>query len=220
MNACSYLLCTVVSVSNLWADHSREESDMDRTPLWSEDRSGLHLIKDTNLSRYSPWTFETAKGLKDMIGLWTIEESCPLDSSLLWYAQRLLTPATQHNCIHPHNHFEWVMTSKRGVCRGGCHSPVAEHWQLEPETLGLSPGGTTFLSSSLPFQRSTDSNGPDLCLWLDVITIVLWTIEESCPSDTSLLWSAQRLLTRTNKDLIKQTGVCSNGVCALIKQMS
>ena len=37
------------------------------------------------------------------------------------------------------------------------------------------------------FQRSTDSNSPDLCLWLDAITI-----EESCPSDSFLLWSAQR----------------------------
>ena len=40
---------------------------MDRTPLWFEDRSRLHLIKDTNLGRYCPWTFEMAKGslLKD-----------------------------------------------------------------------------------------------------------------------------------------------------------
>ena len=44
---------------------------------------------------------------------------------------------------------------------GGCHSLVAEHWQLKPEALGSIPGGTTFLSFPLPFQRSPDSNGPD-----------------------------------------------------------
>ena len=44
---------------------------------------------------------------------------------------------------------------------GGCRSLVAEHWRLKPEALGSIPGGTTFLSFPLPFQRSTDSNGPD-----------------------------------------------------------
>ena len=44
---------------------------------------------------------------------------------------------------------------------GGCRSLVAEHWRLKPETLGSIPGSTTFLSFPLPFQRSTDSNGPD-----------------------------------------------------------
>ena len=44
---------------------------------------------------------------------------------------------------------------------GGCCSLVAEHLWHKPETLGLIPGGTTFLSFPLPFQRSTDSNGPD-----------------------------------------------------------
>ena len=53
----------------------------------------------------------------------------------------------------------------------GCRSLVAEHWRLKPEalgsipggttSLGSIPGGTTFLSFPLPFQRSTDSNGPD-----------------------------------------------------------
>ena len=44
---------------------------------------------------------------------------------------------------------------------GGCRSLVAEHWRLKPEALGSIPDGTTFLSFPLPFQRSTDSNGPD-----------------------------------------------------------
>ena len=44
---------------------------------------------------------------------------------------------------------------------GGCRGLVAEHWWLKPEALGSIPGGTTFLSFPLPFQRSTDSNGPD-----------------------------------------------------------
>ena len=51
------------------------------------------------------------------------------------------------------------------------------------------PGGATFLSCPLPFQRSTDSDGPDYVFQLDTITIGLRTIEESCPSDSSpLLW--------------------------------
>ena len=41
-----------------------------------------------------------------------------------------------------------------------------EGWWLKPEVLGWTPGGTTFLSFPLPFQRSTDSSGPD-CLWFD-----------------------------------------------------
>ena len=44
---------------------------------------------------------------------------------------------------------------------GGCQSLVAEHWQIKPEALGSIPGGTTFLSFPLLFQRSSDSNGPD-----------------------------------------------------------
>ena len=48
---------------------------------------------------------------------------------------------------------------------GGCRSLVAEHWRLKPEALGLIPGGTTFLSFPLPFQRSLDSNGPDNLYW-------------------------------------------------------
>ena len=38
---------------------------------------------------------------------------------------------------------------------------------------------------SIPFQRSTDSNGPDCVFQLDTITIGLRTIEESRPSDSS-----------------------------------
>ena len=45
---------------------------------------------------------------------------------------------------------------------GGWRSSVAEPRRLKPEALGLIPGGATFLSIPLPFQRSTDCNGPDL----------------------------------------------------------
>ena len=48
---------------------------------------------------------------------------------------------------------------------GGCRSLVAEHWRLKPEALGSIPGGTTFLSFPLLFQRSTDSNSPDYLYW-------------------------------------------------------
>ena len=43
----------------------------------------------------------------------------------------------------------------------GCCSLVAEHWRLKPEALGSIPGGTTFLSFPILFQRFSDSNGPD-----------------------------------------------------------
>ena len=68
---------------------------------------------------------------------------------------------------------------------GGRCSSVAERWQLKPEALGLTPGRTTFLFGPLPFQRSTDSNGPDCVFQLDTITIGLWTIDESRPLDFS-----------------------------------
>ena len=42
-----------------------------------------------------------------------------------------------------------------------CRSSVAEHWQLKLESLGLTPSSTTFIYVQLPFQRSSDSNGPD-----------------------------------------------------------
>ena len=48
---------------------------------------------------------------------------------------------------------------------GWCRSLVAEHWRLKPEALGSIPGGTTFLSFPLPFQRSSDSNGLDNLYW-------------------------------------------------------
>ena len=50
---------------------------------------------------------------------------------------------------------------ERGVVVGGCRSLVAEYWWLKPKALGSIPGSTTFLSFPLPFQRSSDSNGPD-----------------------------------------------------------
>ena len=43
----------------------------------------------------------------------------------------------------------------------GCRSLVAERWRLKPEALGSIPGGTTFFSFPLLFQRSSDSNDPD-----------------------------------------------------------
>ena len=54
-----------------------------------------------------------------------------------------------------------LMKDKREVAVGGCPSSVAEHWWLKPDALGSIPVGTTLLSFPLPFQRSTDSNGPD-----------------------------------------------------------
>ena len=59
---------TVVEVSNVRADHSREESD-GQTLLWSNQRHGLICVFDY---------IDTI-----MIGLRTIEESCPSDFSLL-----------------------------------------------------------------------------------------------------------------------------------------
>ena len=47
-----------------------------------------------------------------------------------------------------------IKEKERGVGVGGCHSSASI------------PGGATFLSFPLPFQRSTDSNGPN-CLSLD-----------------------------------------------------
>ena len=49
-------------------------------------------------------------------------------------------------------------------CVGGCCSSVAECWRLKSEALGSIPSSATFLSFPLPFQRSSDSNGPRLFL--------------------------------------------------------
>ena len=57
------------------------------------------------------------------------------------------------------NHLEQSnIREEREVVVGGL---VAEHWRLKPEALGSIPNGTTSLSFPLPFQRSSNSNGPD-----------------------------------------------------------
>ena len=48
---------------------------------------------------------------------------------------------------------------------GGCRSLVAEHWRLKPEAPRFDSRRHHFLSFPLPFQRSTDSNGPDYLYW-------------------------------------------------------
>ena len=55
---------------------------------------------------------------------------------------------------------------ERGGCQCGCRSSVAECWRLK--SLGLTPGGTAFLSFPLLFQRFLDCNGPNH-LWLDIL---------------------------------------------------
>ena len=69
------------------------------------------------------------------------------------------------------------------MAAGSRRSSVAEHWQLKPEALGSTPGDATFLSCPLPFQRSTESDGPDCVFQLD--TISFRAMEESRPSDSS-----------------------------------
>ena len=79
----------------------------------------------------------------------------------------------------------FIWDSRHCGLYGGRRSSVAERWQLKPEALGSTPGGATFLSCPMPFQRSTDSDGPDCVFQLDTITIGLRTIKKSRPSDSS-----------------------------------
>ena len=53
------------------------------------------------------------------------------------------------------------LPNQGGVVVGERRGSVTEHWQLKPEAPGSIPGVATFLSFPLPFQRSSDSNGPD-----------------------------------------------------------
>ena len=55
------------------------------------------------------------------------------------------TPSNLQAAVSHRNHSE-QRERERGVVVGGRHSSVAEHWQLKPEALGLTPGGTNFLS--------------------------------------------------------------------------
>ena len=98
------------------------------------------------------------------------------------------------------------------VAAGGRRSSVAERWQLKPEALGSTPGGATFLSCPLPFQRSTDSDGPDCVFQLD--TIGLRTTEESHPSDTnpSTAKSVQMKLTVLFSGFVLQTTATDSGL--------
>ena len=71
-----------------------------------------------------------------------------------------------------HNHLEQSNIRKREVVVGGYRSLVAVHWRLKPEDLGSIPGGTNFLSIPLPFQRSSDRNGPNnLQTWVNPIYV-------------------------------------------------
>ena len=92
-----------------------------------------------------------------------------------------------------------------GWLPSGRRSSVAEHWRLKPEALGSIPGGATFPSKPLPFQRSTDGGGP-IVSFID--TIGLRTTEESCPSDSSTavitLSNFSHHLTHTAITLISQ----------------
>ena len=60
------------------------------------------------------------------------------------------------NYMHKGKSEEWSLD-------GSCSS-MTEHWHPygKPKVLGLIPGSSSFLSSPLLFQRSTDSN-PQIC---------------------------------------------------------
>ena len=83
---------------DVWADHSREESD-GQTPLWNEDRSWLCLIKDTNLGCYCLWTFESAKGTKKggVAGSWTLGLWLKLPALCHW----AMSPTNSHPSSSP-----------------------------------------------------------------------------------------------------------------------
>ena len=98
------------------------------------------------------------------IGLRTTEESCPSDSSI--------AVITLSNFSHHLTHAAITLISQQslkqankglegGWLPSGRRSSVAEHWRLKPEALGSIPSGATFFFKPLPFQRSTDSGGPD-----------------------------------------------------------
>ena len=104
------------------------------------------------------------------MGLWTVGEPIQwtphaVITLTIHYDQHLHTAIIQYI---PQQSLKSRATEgkERGVAVGGYRSSVTERWRLKLETLGLIPGGTTFLSFPLLFQRSTDSNGPD-CLSLD-----------------------------------------------------
>ena len=56
------------------------------------------------------------------------------------------TPSNLQAAVSHHNHSE-QKKRERGVVVGGRHSSVAEHWQLKPEALGLTPVVPTFFLS-------------------------------------------------------------------------
>ena len=92
--------------------------------------------------------------------------------------------ARLHSNYHLSSNNHLVQSNKRERKRGGvsgCHSSVAEHWQLKPEALGSIPGSTT-----LPFQWSSDSNSPDY-LSLDDLYQSL-DLREAQSIGLSMLW--------------------------------
>ena len=84
-------------------------SPMDRTSLWTVDRSWFCLIKDTNLGCFCLWTFESAKGTKER---WCRWESNPRP---LAYAASTL-PLSYDTHQQPPLFFA-CMTRSKWLCR-------------------------------------------------------------------------------------------------------
>ena len=109
----------------------------------------------------------------------TLQFQCCLCMDYWWNCVWLLCAIVDHERIVsritawgiqwtglPHSPKTWWRFSNQRQSGPLLSDSVTECWQLKPEALGSIPGGTTFLSFPLLFQRSSDSNVPD-CLWLD-----------------------------------------------------
>ena len=152
--------------------------------LHSPKTDGDHLIKD--LGCYCSKTFETAKGKKE--GGTTGNRTQGLWLKLPVLCHLAMTPTDTHSSFFPfyYSAFKWLLMRWTGLP----HSPKTDGdhlskiiWALLSKDLWSGKGKerkvvsqgvdhlsttelTTFLSFSLPFQMSSDSNGPDYH-WLD-----------------------------------------------------
>lgn len=90
---------------------------------------------------------------------------------------------------------------------------VEAQWlMLNPEALGSTPSGTTIPTSSLPFQRSSDSNGPD-GPWFDDLyqvfrpwgSTIIWTANAVILLNPS--WSPYQIYTDSTKEVYCQRHV-------------
>ena len=133
-----------------------------------------------------------------VVCLWTIE-SRPSDSSLLWSAHDFSHQLHTQQITACISSIQSLRASYKDKKEGWLSVGVIAQWQSTgslSQRLWVWFLAPPFLWALFHFEGLWTMTAQIVSLlWLDTITISLWTIEEFCPLDSSLLWSAHLFVT-------------------------